>query len=317
MIKQPIETTLQLKLERDSLEAMGEPFKVLRPKTWRAPVIFASPHSGNVYPDSFLARAACDLSALRMNEDAYIDKLFSPAQDIGAPLLSARFPRCFVDVNRAPSELPPGWSKTDEAVKLAGKSSVKPTARAQAGFGVIPLMIAQKTPIYAQDLPQAVAQGRLEQLYSPYHDALQGLIADCLAQFGRAVVIDCHSMPGFAAMGSRRADIVLGDRYGLSCSTSTVNLVERAFTNAGYQLVRNSPYAGGYVTAHYGRSAKDPARAVETVQIEINRDLYLNSVTLEPKPRPYAALSKNLEDIIAQIVVGLDMADSAFLLAAE
>ena len=302
---------LQIQLERDSIHAFGAPFEIERPSHWRAPVIFASPHSGRIYPDSFLARSACDLTALRMNEDAYIDKLFGAAANIGAPLLRARFPRCFVDVNRAPTELPPSW---ESAAKIASGLPHKLTARARAGFGVIPLNISQNAPIYIEDLPEHTALERIARLYTPYHDALQSLIDASLARFGRAVLIDCHSMPGFASMGSRRADIVLGDRYGLSCSAGTITAIEDAFTRAGYHVVRNSPYAGGYVTTHYGRSAQDPQRAVETVQIEINRDLYQNPVTLKPKARHFEGLLKNLEDIIWQIVSGFETQDS---LAAE
>lgn len=286
-------------LERDSLQAMmgedGVPYNLFRPTHWRAPVIFASPHSGAVYPESFLARAACDLQTLRMNEDAYIDQLFSGVSQMGAPLLSARFPRCFVDVNRSPDELPPEWVSGDA-------TPVQPTARAKAGFGVIPLMMAQDTPIYRESLPKSAALMRIERLYAPYHSALTELIKDCVSRFGRAVVIDCHSMPGFAALGARRADIVLGDRFGLSCHLRTIQAVETAFVNTGYNVVRNSPYAGGFVTTHYGRSAKDPQRVVETLQIEINRDLYLNPVTLNPKTRHYDTLAENLNDIIWQII---------------
>lgn len=297
----------QIQLERESIADIGAPFELTEPQTWRAPVIFASPHSGRIYPDSFLSRAACDLITLRANEDAYMDKLLGEAAQIGAPLLTARFPRCFVDVNRAPTELPPSW-------RAAGMPQEKPTARAQAGFGVIPLMISQNTPIYAAELPQQAALERLSALYVPYHDALQGLVDAAIARFGRAVVIDCHSMPGFAAMGSRRADIVLGDRYGLSCSGETISMIERAFNTAGYHVVRNSPYAGGFVTTHYGRSAQDPQRLAETVQVEINRDLYQNPVTLEPKSRAYDILSENLKDIMWQIVTGFSTLDT---LAAE
>lgn len=297
----------QIQLERASVQEIGAPYALVQPKVWRAPVIFASPHSGRIYPNSLLARAACDLITLRANEDAYLDSLFKTAINIGAPLLSARFPRCFVDVNRAPDELPPVWREEDEAPKPS-------TARAEAGFGVIPLMIAQNKPIYRTPLPRDVALERLHHLYNPYHAALQTLIDTSLARFGRAIVIDCHSMPGFAAMGARRADIVLGDRYGLSCQASTISIIERAFIQAAYKVMRNSPYAGGFVTTHYGRSAQDPQRAVETVQIEINRDLYLNPVTLKPKTGPFQILSRNLEDIISQIITGFEAQD---LLAAE
>lgn len=308
MTPPPLSSTLEVELERDSVDAFGVPFTLARPKVWQAPVIFASPHSGSIYPDSFLARAACDLATLRLNEDAFVEKLFASVSELGAPLLSARFPRCFVDVNRAPNELPQGW-RPENAPKL--------TARAQAGFGAIPTMITHKTPIYRQLPPESVTLERMTRLYDPYHQALQTLIDEALSRFGRAVVIDCHSMPGFASMGSRRADVVLGDRYGLSCSAQTIALVETAFVNNGYSVVRNSPYAGGYVTAHYGRSGKDPERAVETLQIELNRDLYLNPVTLEAKPRHYIKLAATLNDIISHIIEGCKPGGTETALAAE
>ena len=288
---------MQAKLERHSVQAIGAPYDLISPALWRAPVIFASPHSGRIYPESFLKRAACDLKTLRLNEDAHLDSLFEAVIHHGAPLLSARFPRCFVDVNRAPDELPPSW-RDDGAASL--------TARAEAGFGVIPLMIAKEKPIYLSHPPREIALERLKYLYDPYHKALTSLIERSIARFGRAIIIDCHSMPGFAAMGARRADIVLGDRYGLSCSAATISAVERAFVQAGYQVKRNSPYAGGYVTTHYGRSAQDPQRASETVQIEINRDLYLNPVTLELKPHHYQTLLRNLDRIILQIMTDFE-----------
>ena len=282
------EVAAQKTLELASLQDFGPPITLSRPRIWRAPLIFASPHAGDMYPARFLARSGLSLPQLRANEDALIDQLFAPAVHIGAPLLKANFPRCYVDVNRAPDELPPQW---------AG-APAQPSSRAQAGFGVIPLNIGPGRPIYEGPLFEAAARLRLAALYDPYHRALTGLISECLARFGRAVVIDCHSMPGFAAMGTRRKDIVLGDRYGLSCAPETASVFERAFQACGYSTARNHPYAGGFVTRHYGRTAEAPLRAVETLQIEINRDLYFNPVSLAPKPKGYKQLAAHLQDII-------------------
>lgn len=284
----------QYAAETETLRVIGAPVTLARPDTARAPIIFTSPHSGAVYPESFTRRSDLSLSALRANEDAFVDRLFAPAAAIGAPLLCARFPRCFVDVNRGPDELPPHW----------GLPAARVTSRAEAGFGVIPLNIDHETPIYREPLLAGAARLRIEALYRPYHQALQGLIDECLAHFGRAVIIDCHSMPGFAALGSRRDDIVLGNRFGQSCAPRTTALFENAFRQCGYSVSRNYPYAGGFVTRHYGRSPQQPQRAVQTLQIEINRDLYLNSVTLAPKTKGYARLSRDIQDIIWAAIEG-------------
>jgi N-formylglutamate amidohydrolase len=299
------EIEAQKAAELAALKDFGSPFTLCRPEIWRAPLIFASPHAGNIYPACFLARSGLSLSQLRANEDAFIDQLFAPAAQNGAPLLKANFPRCYVDVNRAMDELPPNW---------AG-APAQPTSRAQAGFGVIPLNIGPGRPIYKAPLQAQAARLRLSALYAPYHRALAGLITDCLTRFGRAVVVDCHSMPGFAAMGTRRKDIVLGDRFGLSCAPQTTALFERAFQACGYSTARNHPYAGGFVTRHYGRSAEMPLRAVETLQIEINRDLYFNPVSLAPKSKGYKRLSADLHDIIWDAVNHFGGAERA--LAAE
>lgn len=277
----------QKSAESACLDAFTPPVEVLRPDRLSCPVIFASPHSGNIYPEAFLSRSPLALETLRRNEDAYIDTLFAAAPGLGAPLLKARFPRCFVDVNRSPDELPDRWND----------NPVTSTPRANMGLGVIPTIISDQVPIYTRTLKPACIKPRLEYLYHPYHRALKGLICDAKAQFGRALLVDCHSMPGFAPGGSRRTDIILGDRYGTSCTQQTLSRIERFFTERQYSVTRNYPYAGGYVTSHYGQ----PHNNVEVIQIEINRDLYLNPVTLKPK-RGYAQLEENLSEIIKDII---------------
>ena len=276
-----------IKLEADSLKAFNPPIDILRPDRLRAGVIFASPHSGSLYPDSFTTRSALSETELRRNEDAYIDKLFSPAAHYGAALLSARFPRCFVDVNRAPDELPQAWLSEDAQTSI----------RANAGLGVIPTRLSETRQIYKKPLNSRFIRGRLAALYHPYHDALQGLITESSLAFGTSLVIDCHSMPGFAPMGSRRPDIILGDRFGVSCHQETMNFMESLFRDKKYSVARNYPYAGGYVTSHYGK----PMSGIEVVQIEINRDLYLNPVTLQRKGS-YDKLADNLASIIKEVI---------------
>ena len=160
-------------------------------------------------------------------------------------------------------------------------------------------MISDKVPIYKRTPKSAIVTARLNTLYHPYHRALTALIDDAKSLFGQAIVIDCHSMPGFTVQGSRRSDIILGDRYGVSCYPETLAFVDQLFSVRGYGVTRNYPYAGGYVAAHYGR----PREGVEVVQIEINRDLYLNPITLERK-RGYAALCFDIKSIVEELITG-------------
>lgn len=263
-----------------------------RPDSVRAGVVFASPHSGAVYPDDLLARANLSAHQLRRNEDIFIDHLFQGAVAAGAPLLKALFPRVVVDVNRAEDELPSHWVDI-----LPNPEFSQPTARAAAGLGVVPTYLNETLPIYARLPSEADVLARIQQLYRPYHAALNQLIDEGLSRFGQVLLVDCHSMPGFAPTGARRPDVILGDRFGISCHRDTLAHIRELFQQAGYSVGINYPYAGGYVTTHYGK----PHDGVEAVQIELNRDLYVNPVTLAPKSG-YAKLAEDLKDITAKIV---------------
>ena len=273
--------------EADALRALLPGHAVERPAAWRAGVVFASPHSGSLYPRAFREQSVLSAAQLRRNEDMFVDKLVGGCVAAGAPLLRARFPRCYVDVNRAPTELPQDWSV----------APIKETARAAAGLGVVPTHIGERTPIYRRPPTRADAHARLRELYDPYHAALAELIREGQRRFGQCLLVDCHSMPGFAPMGSRRPDIILGDRFGRACAPETLSLMRSLFQDEGYSVAVNYPYAGGFITEHYGR----PDIGVEAVQIEINRDLYLNPVTLAPK-RGYDRLAEALGRITARIV---------------
>ena len=276
----------------ENLDAFGEGHKVTHPPEWRAGVVFASPHSGSIYPADLLARSNLSAHQLRRNEDIFIDDLFRSAVAAGAPFLQALFPRVFVDVNRAESELPSQWE-----VLLDAAEYQQPTPRAAAGLGVVPTYLSETLPIYHRPPDIKDVSSRLTRLYHPYHSALTGLLETSLNRFGRALLVDCHSMPGFAPMGSRRPDIILGDRFGTSCHADTLGLFRHLFTQAGYSVGINYPYAGGYTTTHYGK----PHAGIEAIQIEINRDLYVNPVTLSPKSG-YAKLSEDLCQITSDIV---------------
>lgn len=250
--------------------------EVLEPSVLTTPLVFSSPHSGNLYPQAFLASAALDALTLRRTEDAYVDELFGLAPSIGAPLLRAHFPRAFLDVNREPYELDqrmfddrlPAYVNT-RSIRVAG------------GLGTIARVVGEAREIYAQRMPVAEALRRIETLYKPWHARLRWLMQRAERRFGVAALVDCHSMPSNLARTGRRddgvrIDMVLGDRYGTSCDPALVDAAESELRRLGYHVVRNKPYAGGFITEHYG----NPAIGWHALQIEVNRAIYMDEKTL-------------------------------------
>jgi N-formylglutamate deformylase len=259
--------------------APPDPIAVLRPSRQSIPVIFASPHSGRIYPDDLLAAARLDPLSLRRSEDSFVDELFAAAPKHGAPLLAATFPRAYCDANREPWELDP----TMFADKLPSWVNTT-SARVGAGLGTIARVVASGEAIYRDKLQFADAERRVRTCWRPFHDALAALIAETQAAFGTCLLIDCHSMPthGHATRnGAKPADFVLGDAHGTACNPATTLLVETLLADQGFSVRRNDPYAGGYITRHYGR----PREGVQALQIEVARDLYMDERRIEPLPR--------------------------------
>ena len=266
----------------------GPAVRVSYPAARTTAYVFASPHSGRDYPASFLDACIPPRSVLRRSEDAYVDQLMDSAPRYGAVLMTAQFPRVYVDPSRAPDELDPAMF-TDVPPGLIGP----PTPRAAAGLGLVSRLAADGRPLYAESISYEVARQRIADCYTPYHQRLKAEIAASRALFGEAIIIDCHSMPSASARG---ADIVLGDRYGASCSRALVARAEAHFRDLGFAVVRNRPYAGGYTTEHYGR----PASGVQALQVEINRGLYLDELAVAPA-RGFAPLRRTMEEWIARM----------------
>jgi len=268
------------------------PFELAMPNQVLSPILFNSPHSGRVYPASFLAVSRLGPLALRRSEDAYVDELFAPVADLGMPLLKAHFPRAFVDVNREPYELDPEMFD-GELPKAANTSSL----RVAGGLGTIPRIVAEAAEIYEGPLPVAEAAKRIEALYRPYHHMIAQILHDLHLRFGMALLIDCHSMPSRVRGQSRpRADFVLGDRFGTSCARHVTSVAEKSLRAMGYSVARNRPYAGGHITQVYGR----PASGVHTLQIEINRSLYLDEKTIALSDR-FENLRRDLTSFAADM----------------
>lgn len=256
----------------------------------------ASPHSGRIYPERFKARARLDALTLRNSEDAFVDELYAAGPGLGVPLLKANFPRAYVDPNREPYELDPDMF-TDPLPAYANTRS----RRVRGGLGTIARVVTNGREIYAGKLPFAEAETRLKRYYFPYHRTLRNLLADTRARFGAVLLIDCHSMPSIGGPmdrdpGSSRVDFVLGDRFGASCAPDVTDLVEDYLSGLGYNIARNRPYAGGYITEHYGR----PETGIHVLQIEINRVLYMDEKRIEKLPE-FEAVARDLEGLIAHL----------------
>ncbi|MFC3067798.1 N-formylglutamate amidohydrolase [Phenylobacterium soli] len=258
------------------------------------PLVFASPHSGRLYPDDMMAAAALDAQSIRRSEDAFVDDLIARAPELGAATIAARYARAYIDLNREAFELDPAMF-ADELPEFARAR----TARVAAGLGAIARVVSEGQEIYARKLTFAEARGRIETAHRPYHATLAQLLAEAHAAHGFAILIDWHSMPAAAARTGgrdRACDMVLGDRFGAACAGVLPTRVERELEGLGYRVARNAPYAGGYTTEHYGR----PARRTHALQIEINRALYLDEARLTPTAG-FETLKADLERLIATL----------------
>lgn len=256
-------------------------------------VVFSSPHSGRDYPESFLSQSVLGESAIRSSEDAFVDRLFESVPRHGAPLVCARVPRAFVDLNRSADEL-------DPAV-IDGVRQVGHNPRVASGLGVVPRVVANGQAIYRGKITRAEAEDRIERYWRPYHAALRQELDSAQAAFGQAILIDCHSMPHEAMdqvvrSGFRRADVVLGDRFGAAASEEVVDRVERAFRDAGLVVARNTPFAGAFVVQRYGR----PAAGCHALQVEIDRALYMDERTIRPTAG-FDDFKRLIEGVIADI----------------
>lgn len=261
----------------------GSSFRLTQPATWLNGVIFASPHSGSLYPDWFLASSRLPLNLLRSSEDAFVDRLIACAPDHGAATITARYPRALVDLNRGPEELDP--------LVVRGAPRAALNQRTMAGLGVIPRVVSHGRAIYDQPIPLSEAERRLNAYWHPYHAALARLIQTALARFGQAVLIDMHSMPhdAVANLSAPRPDVVLGNRHGASASARVTEAIAEACARQGWQVRRNSPFSGAYIANAYG----NPGRNVHVVQLEIDRSLYMDETTITPHA--------NFDDVAARI----------------
>ena len=285
------------------------PFEVRASAIQRVPFVFNSPHSGRFYPERFLAMTRLDHNAIRRSEDCYVDELFGSAVGLGAPMLAANLPRAYIDVNREPWELDPRMFH-EPVPSFANIRS----ARVAGGLGTVPKLVGEGLDIYPSRLPLAEALSRIDTIYKPYHDALKRLITRTHARFGYAVLVDCHSMPASIRVSESglRPDFIVGDRFGSSAAAAVTENAISLLISMGYTVAHNKPYAGGFITEHYGR----PARRLHALQIEINRGLYMNERTFQ-KSAGFDALADDLGQFCANLMSLPDHVFAGLPLAAE
>ncbi len=256
------------------------------------PVVFDSPHSGADYPDDFDHIVPID--RIRRAEDMFVDELFAAAPEHGADLIAALFPRSYVDVNRAIDDLDPALLSERWPGHLGTGE------KARLGHGLIWRLCPPDINIYARKLSPEDVRRRIDRYWRPYHDLLRQSIDSLHRRFGAVWHVNCHSMPsgakGYFLNGAGQVDFVLGDRDGTTCSAEFLDVVCATLRQMGYTVKINDPYKGVELVRAYS----DPAAGRHSLQIEINRALYMDEVTFEYLPG-FDALRKNIDRLIGAI----------------
>lgn len=276
---------------------MHPAFRLELPREITSAVVVSSPHSGRHYAPAFLAASVLDERMIRSSEDAFMDRLVMAAPSLGAPLLAAEWPRAYLDLNRGADELDPGV--------IDGVARGVQTPRINSGLGVVPRVVANGRAIYRGKLTRAEAQARIEWIWRPYHAELARLMDAAKADYGKAVLLDFHSMPHEALdavtrAGTPRPQIVLGDRFGASADSDIVDVLEQGFLDAGLIVSRNAPFAGAYITHRYGR----PSKGHHAIQVEIDRRLYMSERMIRPNAN-FDAMKQIVAQVLARVIGAL------------
>lgn len=272
----------------DFLLSIHGPARALRP------LVLDSPHSGQRYPADF--GAAVGEADLRDGEDSFVDQLWRPATDRGVPLLAAEFPRTYVDVNRHAGDI-----DLDLVEGGAWPDDYQPSGKARIGKALVWRTLDDGRPIYGRRLGVDELRARIARCHAPYHAALRGLLDAAHADFGVVWHINCHSMNAVGgAMGEgagrARADMVLGDRDGTSCDPAFTAFVRDRLVAMGYDVAVNDPFKGVELVRAYA----DPAAGRHSLQLELNKRLYMDEATRQPHAG-YAALQADLMALLDAI----------------
>ncbi len=259
------------------------------------PMVFDSPHSGTLYPDDF--GHVAPMARLRKAEDTFIDDIYEHAPAKGGHLLEALFPRSYLDPNRSLEDLDPGLLDGEWPEPLA------PGQKTRMGHGLIWSMCDGAIPMYDRKLEVDAVKRRIDTFYKPYHATLKEVLDEVYARHGHIWHVNCHSTTSISApnspegkAGVRRADFILGDRDGTCCDPAFTAFVQDVLMGMGYEVKLNDPFKGVELVRAYS----DPANARHSIQIEINRTLYMDEETLVPH-EGYAELKANVTRMIEAI----------------
>lgn len=280
-----------------SVPTVSQPFieKGPDPDSALHPVFITVPHSGRYYPMDLVRNTVLSLSDLRQGEDAFVDILLEKLSSTTTSLLVATHARSYLDLNRKAEEIDPDMFSP----KPTHVTSIS-SHRVRAGLGCIPRSLGPGKDIYDKPLPVSEIDERLSRAYFPFHHRIKQHLEARKAKFGYAVLIDCHSMPAPPVKRPRFKpwpEVVLGDCWGSSCNSSLTQNAESALLRQNISVRRNVPYAGGFICQHYG----EPEKQVHTLQIEINRSLYMDEQTLEPVPH-FSDISRRLCDALEELI---------------
>lgn len=265
----------------------------------RTPLVLDSPHSGIAYPADF--GHACDLAILRQAEDTHVEKLYDFAPHLGVAWVEALFPRSYIDVNRNTSEL--DVTLIEDAWADAVESDPAALAKVRLGKGLIWRMTDDGAPIYRRKLSAAEVRARIERCWQPYHEAVARAIAAAQERHGYSIHLNCHSMPSVASEyatdfpGLAHADFVIGDRDGTTAAPALSRRLCELLRGFGYDVSYNHPYKGVELVRRYG----DPARQRHSIQVEVNRKLYMDEATLEPHAG-FAQLRADLRRMVESLL---------------
>lgn len=280
------------------------------------PVLIAVPHGGRAYPRSLLRDLRHPEAVAQRLEDRYVDRVArGVALATGADLLLAHAPRALIDLNRAPDDV--DWEMVVRADRPQGLAAV-PSRRARSGLGLVPRRLPGSGELWRRQLGAAELDDRIRGIHAPYHDTLAAALRALQERWGAALLIDLHSMPPLSARpGMAAPQIVVGDRFGATCSGSLVAAAFAQLAQAGREAAHNRPYAGGYVLERHG----DPRRGIHALQIEIDRSRYLDPALAEPGAG-MAALIDDLGVLVRRLAavvseLGQESGGSGWPLAAE
>jgi N-formylglutamate amidohydrolase len=263
-------------------------FRFTHPRGRELPILVSVPHAGLAVPEELRPQIVADEQVLRSDADLGVNDLFGGVSEVGASLLVAEISRLVVDLNRAEGDV--------DNLSVPEHRSPLPDARR----GVVWRLSSSGRPILARPLSLADLEDRLSRYHEPYHQTLRKTLFELRGRHGYAILVDGHSMPGLprgdgGANPKRRADLVPGCNGGSSCGAPVVEEAERFFRSRGYSVAVDDPYPGGFITRHYGK----PEVGWHALQLEVNRDLYLDPLTLEVNPRGFARLREDLTAFVA------------------